>query len=51
MKTKALRLLVRFKWWADTEKGERTIVRTLTTMSIMGIISFLFLIIGSYVHV
>lgn len=51
MKTKTLRLLVLFKWWANTELGEKVIVRTLTTLSIMGIISFLFLIIGSYVTV
>lgn len=51
MKTKLLRPLVRFKWWADTEKGERTIVRTLTILMILGIINVSLLIIGSYVTV
>lgn len=38
MKFKALRLLVTARQWANTEKGERIIVNTLTTMSAIGIL-------------
>jgi hypothetical protein len=35
MKYKALRMLVHMRAYANTEKGERNIVRTLTAMSVV----------------
>jgi hypothetical protein len=46
IKFKALRLLVTAKQWANTEKGESTIVTTLTIMSIMCITCMMLLLYG-----
>lgn len=42
-----LRGLLRLRAWANTEKGEKIIVRTLTTMTALGIIDAALLVIGS----
>ena len=46
MKYKVLRLLVTSRRFANTEKGERVIVRTLTTMTIIAIADVLLLVFG-----
>lgn len=46
MKYKVLRLLVTSRRFANTEKGERVIVRALTTMTIIAIADVLLLVFG-----
>ena len=46
MKYRLLRKLVLARRWANTEVGERRIVRTLTTLSVVLIIDIVLLIIG-----
>lgn len=46
MKTKILRKVVTFRRWANTDKGEKIIVRTLTTLTFIGFGDLMLLIIG-----
>lgn len=46
MKYRLLRKLALARSWANTEKGERRIVRTLTTLSVILIVDMVLLIIG-----
>ncbi len=46
IKYTALRALVAFKWWANTEKGEKQLVAGLTTLSVLFIISAALLVVG-----
>ena len=46
MKMKFLRGMVKFRRYANTEKGEKRIVATLTTISVLGLVVLSFLIIG-----
>lgn len=45
-----LRGLLRLRAWANTEKGEKIIVRTLATMTALCIIDAALLVIGSIWH-
>ena len=47
MKTKVLRKLVTARQWANTEKGEKVIVYTLSTLTGVWALCVLALIIGS----
>ena len=47
MKYKVLRKLVAFKKYTNTERGEKIIVRTLTSMSIILVVDIALLIVGS----
>ena len=49
MKTKMLRLLVSAKRYANSEKGEKVIVRTLTTITAIGIVDVVLFVIGCLV--
>ena len=46
MKTKILRKAVTFRHWANTDKGEKIIVRTLTTLTFICFADLMLLIIG-----
>ena len=46
MKSKVLRKVVALKWWANTENGEKTIVRTLTVLVGMLALDVVLLAIG-----
>ena len=46
MKTTFIRALIKARKWANTPKGERIIVGTLTNMSVLGIITVAVLIYG-----
>ena len=46
MKMKYLRGMVKFRRYANTEKGEKRIVATLTTISVLGLVDLSLLIIG-----
>ena len=46
MKMKYLRGMVKFRRYANTEKGEKIIVATLTTISVLGLVDLSLLIIG-----
>lgn len=47
MKYKVLRKLVALRKYANTERGEKIIVRTLTNMSVILIVDIALLIVGS----
>lgn len=47
MRTKVLRLLVTAKRYANTEKGEKVIVRTLTTVSALLVVDIVLFVVGS----
>lgn len=47
MKIKYLRTLVRFRKYANTRKGEKVVVRTLTVLSCVLLVDVSLLIIGS----
>lgn len=47
MKYKVLRMLVASRRYANTEHGEKVIVRTLTTITAIGIVDMVLFIIGS----
>lgn len=47
LKIKILRRLVAFREYANTENGERVIVRTLTVMSALFIVDLTLLVVGS----
>ena len=46
MKMKYLRGMVNFRRYANTENGEKRIVATLTTISVLGLVDLSLLIIG-----
>lgn len=50
MKTKMLRMLVVARQYANTEQGERNIVRCLTFLSVALIIAIMLLTIGTIVQ-
>ena len=47
MKYKVLRMLATSRRYANTEKGEKVIVRILTTITAIGIVDMVLFIIGS----
>ena len=47
MKYKVLRKLMSFRKYANTERGEKIIVRTLTSMSVILVVDIALLIVGS----
>lgn len=47
MKIKYLRTLVRFRKYANTRKGEKVVMRTLTVLSCVLLVNVSLLIIGS----
>jgi len=46
MKTKILRGLIIARRWANTNRGERVVVRTLTSLVVIGCADFMILIFG-----
>ena len=49
MKMKYLRGMVKFRRYANTEKGGKRIVSTLTTISVLGVVDLSLLIIGGLI--
>jgi len=46
MKTKILRGLIIARRWANTDRGERVVVRTLTSLVVIGFADLMILIFG-----